>query len=245
MNRVKTVTHLLFPILVGLVIGGAIRRNPIMLAFGILLLTADVVIGVALQYTLENGKGGGGEGGLPPEVQKEVLRLLLEEAAETAEEQKSGTESEAEPTLAERFDEIYIRLKAGGGARLTEIIYEDEAGRFLIDFCSQLAHAPLPRTILRLCTVAAEEVDGMPAIIYAFRYWPGSICQNVYMFLVRTERDKMRLFAVETDYAKFVLCEYIGNGHRNYGPVKLENIPCRIAEVLRAEGAGAPQAGGR
>ena len=83
--------------------------------------------------------------------------------------------------------------------------------------------------------VAVEELDGKAAIVYAFRFCPGSICQNVYMLLVRTEEDKLRLFAVETDYANFVLCEYIGNGHRNYGPVELTDVPTKIKEVLRED----------
>ena len=45
---------------------------------------------------------------------------------------------------------------------------------------------------------------------------------------------EIRLFAVETDFSAFVLCEYSGNSHLNYGCVELKNVPTRIKEILNA-----------
>ena len=83
-----------------------------------------------------------------------------------------------------------------------------------------------------LCAVSIEDLNGEHALVYSFKYAVGSICQNVHIFLVHTHAGKLRLFAVETDYSAFVLCEYVDNRHVNYGYIELKHIPTRIKELL-------------
>ena len=52
MKKAITVTHILFPIFIGLIIGGIIADNPIWV-LGLIYLIADVIAGIVLQHLLE------------------------------------------------------------------------------------------------------------------------------------------------------------------------------------------------
>lgn len=264
MNGAKTLTQILFPLLIGLIIGGAVSGNSSLLIWGIVLLVLDIIIGVALQHAIDKESYNDDWNSLSFEQKREIAHNLVEKAKQDMRgegidvdgeiekfcddfnrEHKLGKYSDnyydddkdegaAENDLCDELDAIYSRLKDNGGARLTNNIRGDEAGIFLLNVCATIPHAPLPHTLVGLCAISIENLDGELAIIYSFRYAPNSICQNVFIFLVHTEAEKVRLFAVETDFSAFVLCEYSGNSHLNYGCVELKNVPTRIKEILNA-----------
>ena len=137
----------------------------------------------------------------------------------------------SELRICDRLDELYLRLKKGGGARLVERITEDEAGIFLLAICATKEHAPSPNSLSGLYVISVENLEGESAIVYTFKYFAGSIAQNVFIFLVHTADNKLRFFTVETSFP-FALCEYVGGSHCNYGQVELKDVPKRIKEVL-------------
>lgn len=138
-------------------------------------------------------------------------------------------------SMQNKFDYIYKDLKDNGGARIVSgIDCEEEAASFILDMCKTMPHAPLVSTLSTLSGIFADQVGEHNALVYAFRYSPNSMCQNVFIFLVNTENE-IRFFVVETDlFCGFCLCEYADGVHRNYGAVKLENIPTRINEIIGA-----------
>lgn len=241
MKGLVTVTHILFPVFIGLTIGGFIFGEPAVWGLGIVLIILDIVVGIILQYiherlysfdehSVKNFKAT-----LEQACAENKHEKLYESKAEDYEayEYEEEEEDEGLHGFCEQLDRVYARLKSGGGARLvTGGLTSDEAGELLIGKCIVMPHAPLPHTIARLYAVSIEDLAGDKAIVYSFLYRQNSICENVYIFLVHTKEDEVRMFAVETDYSRFVLCEYSGSRHLNYGPVELSNVPMRIKEVL-------------
>lgn len=53
MKIAKTITHILFPIFIGLIIGGAIKDNSAAWISGIVLIIIDIIVGIVLQYFLQ------------------------------------------------------------------------------------------------------------------------------------------------------------------------------------------------
>lgn len=53
MNGAKTLTHLLFPLFIGFIIGGAISGSTTLWVLGIILLVIDVIVGIALQHAID------------------------------------------------------------------------------------------------------------------------------------------------------------------------------------------------
>lgn len=222
MKKVKTLTHILFPLFVGLIIGGAVSGNIALLIWSIILLVADIIVGIVLQYLIEKR-----------DRDDEFDSLFYEENRAMANDSVDTVKQNTGKKMCDKFNSIYTSLKSNGGARLINSINSDVAGEFLLDLCSQMPHAPLPYTLTRLSAVFVEDLNGYHSVVYAFEYYPNSICQNVFIFLVNTKKEEIRFFTVETDFSTFCLCEYAGDMHINYGSVELNNIPERIKEILQ------------
>ncbi|MBR7111676.1 MAG: hypothetical protein IKC75_01965 [Clostridia bacterium] len=79
MNTAKTVTHLLFPLFIGLIIGGIIVGSTASVVWGILLLIADIVVGVCLQNALENAAMRRRWQSLSDEEKRALVRAFVEE----------------------------------------------------------------------------------------------------------------------------------------------------------------------
>ena len=54
MRNLITLTHILLPVFLGLIIGGIIAGNSIGWGLGTALFVLDIIVGVALQYHEEN-----------------------------------------------------------------------------------------------------------------------------------------------------------------------------------------------
>lgn len=53
MKIAKTITHILFPVFIGLIIGGAIFNNTAAWVSGLALLIVDIIVGIAIQYFMQ------------------------------------------------------------------------------------------------------------------------------------------------------------------------------------------------
>lgn len=265
MESAKALTHILFPVFIGLIVCGAASNNNDLFAWGIFLLILDIIIGICLQYLIDKESKSNNDdwSNLSFEEKRAVAHTIVEKAMQdmrddgididgeierfcdeynrehrlgkySTEHYYYDEEQSAGDKLYNKFDAIYLSLEEKGGARLVDNIRKDEAGAFLLDVCEQMPHAPLPYTLSTLYAISIENLSGEAAIVYSFKYTPNSICQNVFIFLVHTKDDRIRLFAAETDYSAFVLCEYYEGRHLNYGRVELKNIPTRIKEILNS-----------
>lgn len=55
MKTIKTITQLLVPIFLGLIIGGAVSDNSAVWICGLVFLIIDIIVGISIQYSLERG----------------------------------------------------------------------------------------------------------------------------------------------------------------------------------------------
>ena len=234
-------THILFPLFVGFIIGGVISGDSGFLTFGIILLVLDIIIGIALQNIFDRPSYSNNYE-FSSEKQKVISDFLITKLMQEAKKQELENQASREEkcrkrnALCEEFEDAYSILELGGGDKPVSFrdMRNDDAGSLLLHVCEQMPHAPLLNTLFGLYEVFNEELNNTPAIVYKFLYHQNSICENVYIYLVLTQDDKIRLFAVETDFSEFVLCEYSGNSHLNYGRVALKDVSSRIKEILNA-----------
>lgn len=131
------------------------------------------------------------------------------------------------------FDSVYEKLKDDGGVRnVSGIDYEEDATAFILNMCMTMPHAPHISTLSNLTKIWTCDFGGHPAMGYLFSFFPKTMCQNAIIFLVNMG-ENIRFIAVETDpFCDFCLCEYENGLHTNYGPVKWEDIPIRLNEII-------------
>lgn len=134
-------------------------------------------------------------------------------------------------TLCMRFDEYCKSLTL---PHLIEHITKDELGIFLLEVCDSIPYSPQFQALVSVKTVSTETINGLPTLVYCCNYQNNSFRQNVYILLVHTNDDNIRFFTIETDFSKFVLCEFSGNSHLNYGRVKLKDFSFIIEEILNS-----------
>lgn len=262
MKAVLTLTHLLSVLFLGMIGGSLVTGNTTLLGWSIFLLVLDIIIGISLQRSLDEKARNDAWDNLSFEEKRASAHATLESIKQAMRDEgidvdgemekfcdeynrehglgtysresvKCATRSPATNVLCDELVCVYTRLEANGGAMLTNNINGSDAGLFLLKVCKQMPHAPLPYTLARLCCISIENLDGALAIVYSFEYSPNSVCQNVFIFLVHTKDNWIRLFAVETDFGKFMLCEYADGKHLNYGFVELKNVLRRIKEILK------------
>ena len=165
----------------------------------------------------------------------ELIKLLKTKLVENYGKEVNYETEKSNPLYEKEFADTqydyYLDLQSNG-ARLVNSINDDEMGFFLRHLCRKMIHAPVPYTLIPLCAISPEDLGVGKAIVYSFRYNISSYCENVFIFLVRTDENKLRFFTVETSCYKFMLCEYADGRHLNYGTVELKNVPTRIKEIL-------------
>ena len=239
MNGAKTFTQLLMPLLIGFILGGAISGNSTLLIISVFLMVLDIIVGVTLQYAIDNDASRGNFENLTRHMYSTASKDTRNEDFNqgnrlSGNSAKHSTKTQAEHSICEQFEDVYLEIEDNGGTRGASYASGDEASALLLEVCMRMPHAPLPYTIAGLYAVSSENLDGEHALAFSFIFSQNSICQNVYIYLVHTKNDKIRLFAVETDYSKFVLCEYSGYSHINYGDVQLNDIPNEIKRILNS-----------
>lgn len=222
MKGLKTLTQILFLLFLGMIVGAIITGNNTLLIWSIVLLVIDVIAGIALQYMIDKKH--------KSDDLDDLIDLILKEELSSQPNHSDNNQSTVD-NLCERFNAIHLRLELDE-ERTVHNIRDDEAGEFLLDVCKQMPYAPMPQTLSGLYLVLVEDLNAADAIVYLFHCDVNSICQNALIFLVRTAEQKIRLFAVETHFSEFVLCEYLDEQHINYGSVDLENITTEIEKIL-------------
>ena len=260
MKALITLTHILFPVLIGLAVGGAVSGNTSLMIWGLALLGLDIIIGITLQNIIDKPytdawnspaskeKQSDKANWTEPkevEVKKEKTNIRQEkderyngtrEEPRSAENANQSYEKEGESeriAMINAFAKVYIDLKKDGGRQATLKDYKkDEAVGFLLVLCAEIEHAPPLHTLVGLYEVYADKVFGLPTVVYKFLHSENSICENVFIYLVLEENSRIRFFALETDRSRYMLCEYYENRHKNYGVVTLDGAWEKIEEIL-------------
>ena len=247
MKGIITLTQILPMFFIGLTIGGIIVGNGTAITWGIILLVLDIIIGCGMQSSLDTSERKDARNRFI-----EMMSTVNEAGGEDDEEEYDEEECDEEENIEEecndkeniredftnaqdRVRKMFYReySKLREFARIIEGKWDDPAVNLLFAVCNQMPYSPPPHSLFCTHVVVAEDLDGLPAIVFDFAYNPNSIAQNVFVFLVMTKEEKIRFFTVETSVGKsFMLCEYTGSSHCNYGKVDLKNALTRIKEVL-------------
>lgn len=262
MKTAKTITHILAPLFVGLIIGGAIAKNTAAWVSGLVLLIVDIIVGIILQYFNDRQVSNDNWNNLTFDEKRKIAHDSVEQAKQSMRNEGIDVDGEierfcdefnrehklgkyststtqnnskaSEKELCGKFNAIFLRFKLDGGARLVQNISNDEAGRLLITVCENMKHAPSKNLLNGLYAITVEDLDDEPALVYSFKSMQGFVGQLVFIFLVRTRTDELRFFTVETSFP-FALCEYANGCHLNYGQIELANVPTKIKEILSKE----------
>lgn len=143
-----------------------------------------------------------------------------------------------------RFDDIvkkYIANKTTdllidprNGKRIKNFL-DCDSGKLLYYWCKIKPYISFTGNFNDVFSIHAEKLDKNYAIVYSFRVPSGSIAKIVFIFLVKTEKNKLRLFTIETSFP-FALCEYCGTRHILHSEINsLADVPAEIITVLGQE----------
>lgn len=245
MHILIKLTQILPPLLIGFIIGGAISGNTSLLVGSIILLVADIIIGISLQAIYDKLQRTNTQGNWTTKDAEALQRAFIEmikkdndndthfDKGVPSRDEFTGEDRSGWDDICNKFERAYSDLEKHQGVISAPYhkAVEDVAGAILLDVCNHLPHAPLVHTLWNLCKIYTDRINTSHVLVYKFLHRQSSICENAYIFLVH-HRDTIRLFAVETDLGPYVLCEYYGYRHINYGRVRLEEIATKIEEIF-------------
>lgn len=251
MHTVKTITHILFPIFLGLIVGGAILDNTAAWVSGIVLLILDMIVGIGIQYLTEKyaaAKNRNNDYSAFIEQLKrnysddDATNLSIEDSDDMPHDNPDKTRGEVPYSnnfkmtdLIEKMPDIIYRLKIEGGARFFNTAFDDdEAAKFLLNVCMQTPNTPPLIYFSGLYQVSPYDLNGTPALMYFFRTHIGAYGMILRVILVRHSDYKIRFFTVETDYMPF-LCEYKDGLHLNYGTTTLQDLSEKLTSILNKQ----------
>ncbi len=258
MKTAKTITHILLPLFIGLIIGGAVSGNTAAWVSGLVLVILDAIIGITLQYYLNRQET---KTDMQSQEIAEALSQLKENLANdgwndlTFEQKRQIVHNDIEKAYAEientqapnnqskshysSLCEVYNALKATGG-NFTFNKQNDMAISSLVDYCKTLKHSPPINSFSMIDVILPLYfIKDTPIILYSFQPIGGYVGEIIELYLI-ANKDKIRLFTVERSYKienlpPFALCEYDGNNHINYGPINLDATHDKIKSIIIGE----------
>ncbi len=247
MRKFITLTQILFSFFIGGIIFGVISGKSLILILSVILLAADILVGITLQYFFEKG--------IDNRFKKTILtvgeadKILYDAKNKTTDNDSDDNEYADKPTNSqmvtrnkdvvvnneyylERIESIIFELKQEGGGRIVHGIASDDTGIFLIDLFSDMPMSPDRDSLFGMNFVAAEEIGGTPSLFYSFMHKKSVLCDTALIVLTHIKNHGIRVFVVETSIDCYCLCEYAGRSHKNYGRVELSEIPNKIEEII-------------
>lgn len=230
MNAIKTLSYILFPLLLGLTVGGAIMGNLPLFLVGILSLAADIALGITVHCLIDRRGASDFDDIVKTLSDKEQLTVAEMEIKKAIFQTMIRQDRDIRRALLEEFDTVYQGLLASG-RRTGKLSEADDADLFSKKVFRVMPHAPRPVTLFLLTGVFADKIGEFPLICY--EYEPTS--EHCMILLVRVE-EKIRVFTLEPDASCIFLCEYRDGKHINYGTLKPGDLPSeRIKKILLRE----------
>lgn len=210
MRTAIKITHLLCPFFTGLIIGGAIFKNTATWVSGLILLFLDIIIGIALQYFLEN-----------PSYHDDFNRLIIEEQnaimrdhLEQAEQDMSDEDIEEDRFMKEDYGEI-------------------ANGRYILDKYIMAKYTKMFRQPFDQ-VVSTEQfiIHDHECILYRFspRYVFGI---GDFCFMIEVKGNNTRYFASEYSFhCTYVLCEWVFKNEKEVAHINYGDVVSRIEDLL-------------
>lgn len=96
MEVARAITYILFPVFIGLTIGGVVGENNGLFAFGVISLLLDIVIGIALQNSIDRKANNDNWNNLTYEQKREKAHNAVEKAKQDLRDQGVDVDAEIE-----------------------------------------------------------------------------------------------------------------------------------------------------
>jgi hypothetical protein len=231
MNAIKTLSYILFPLLLGLTVGGAIMGNLPLFLVGILSLAADIALGITVHCLIDRRGTSDFDDIVKTLSDKEEQVVAEMEIKKAFFQAMIQQERSTRRALLEEFDAIFQGLLASG-RRTGKLSEADDADLFSKKVFRVMPHAPRPASLFLLTAVFADKIGEFPLICY--EYEPTS--EHCMILLVRAG-ETIRVFTLEPDTSCIFLCEYRDRKHINYGTLKPSDLLSEQIEkiLLRKE----------
>ena len=234
MREIKILTQILMPVFIGVIIGGAIFDDSRATLWGVILLIADVTLGIIMQMLLdEEEKKSGWDKMSTTEKLKYIKSLNEDDGDDFKNDDDRGTILRGS-FICKEFDRAFSELgyeKSGVKISCMDDIMNSSAATMLLLLCCEMEHAPTSDMLRGLYTVNSFNLEHN-TIMYGFNIIENKVGEIVSILLVRV-KNGIRFFTVELSYVKPVLCEYTGCSHKNYGPVEIRKISKTIDGIIR------------
>lgn len=239
-------TYIAASIFAGGIIGSLIVGNGMCLVVCAILLAFDIFIGISLQFVCDNKQLnerskqmyiGNDSGTVHNRANTEKVQSCNAAFSKAPSSEKQRDYQPNDDVLKNnktcaKMCAIFLKERAQGDIRVIHNKRKDEAHAFLRNLCRTMEHAPSLFSLDDIIAVSTGILNARPTVVYFFDHSPISICQNAFVLLVFTKENTVRFFTVETSISTYVLCEYSGNRHINYGPVDIESVQERISDLL-------------
>ena len=152
MKNILSLTHILFPVFIGMIIGGIIFNSTI-LGWGIFLLILDITVGICIQKSIDESSNSHSN----KDFQKPIAtKKSLHHGEDDDDTSCVSNEfySIIQKAYRDDFLKIIKKLKSVGGARLIDDPSNDEAVEFLVSYCQILPCAPLSQSFANIYVVS-------------------------------------------------------------------------------------------
>ena len=234
MRELKTLTHILLTVFIGIFIAGVICDNRTACVWGVVLTVIDVIAGMWLQLWIDEKE----------EKTDSWNRMSTKEKLNYI--RSLGNEEDSEKTLNANdcgilckksicmdFDRAFCELKEyedGIKIRGMNDIMFNSAGLLLVTLCAEMKHAPTPEMLSGLKSISAYDGEN-GIILYGFDNFKFKTGELAAILLVHHNK-RIRFFTLELSLSGVVLCEYSGYSHINHGYVDVRKISLEIKRIL-------------
>ena len=222
-ENLKKFTHIMFSVLLGALFGGIITERKSVWVTCLILLILDVIVGITLQYLLDNPK--------TPTVNNSVNEANFNNLAKTLIETNPLEESNNSSSSANYFmefvlanaidinKEFNIIFSKFVGKGFQSIAQDDASISLLQKKCSTMIYSPNLTDPYIPSKILAKYFSDSKTIIYRFpSQLINMIGQTQSILLIQIKYNSIRLFTIETNSPP-CLCEYSHGSHLNYGPI--------------------------
>lgn len=226
-----TLTHILFPIFIGVLIGGMVTDSVRTIVWGIILIVIDIIVGINLQVAVDEKEKTKKSWDDMSSTEKLNYIKSLDEEEKAIPSNNYGILCEKETCV--NFHRAFYQLKEyKNGIKIRGMgdIMFNEAGVLLLMLCSEMDHAPTPEMLGGLKSISAYDGEN-GIILYGFDNFKFKTGELAAILLVY-HNGRIRFFTLELGYSGIFLCEYSGYSHINHGYADVKNISAEIKRIL-------------
>lgn len=228
MKKIITLTHILFPFFGGgvlfLLIVGRFDKIGVWAFF----LVADIVLGCILQYFVDKKEEEKAKEIITEMFKESIKQEILERGEELITTNQTKFYDERKALI-----DIHVKINELGLENFnSNKTLQGQAISFYKSIVSKLPYGGQKLAHENIMDVVAEDVGNNFVLVYECDYLPYVMCQNAQVILVETENKGIRVFTLETSFMGYVLCEYTGTAHNNYGSVDANSFRPLLLDII-------------